>query len=74
MNAFVIDFPLSETLRRVLSGTGECAESGWKFLGLSIAGWSLVWLVLAGAFAVLLTVIAWRRGRSGDITRADTGR
>lgn len=67
-------FPLSETLRRVLSGTGECAESGWTFLGLSIAGWSLVWLVLMGAFAVLLTAIAWRRGRSGDIARPDTGR
>lgn len=58
-------FPLSETLRRVLSGTGECAEVGWTFLGLSIAGWSLVWLVLMGAFAALLTVIAWRRARSG---------
>lgn len=58
-------FPLSETLQRVLSGTGECAESGWTFLGLSIAGWSLVWLVVMGAFAALLTVIAWRRARSG---------
>jgi disulfide bond formation protein DsbB len=57
-------FPLSETLRRVLSGTGECAESGWTFLGLSIAGWSLVWLLLMGAFAAFLTVIAWRRARS----------
>lgn len=58
-------FPLSETLQRVLSGTGECAESGWTFLGLSIAGWSLVWLLLMGAFAAFLTVIAWRRARSG---------
>jgi disulfide bond formation protein DsbB len=58
-------FPLSETLRRVLSGTGECAESGWTFLDLSIAGWSLVWLLLIGAFAAFLTAIAWRRARSG---------
>jgi disulfide bond formation protein DsbB len=58
-------FPLSETLRRVLSGTGECAESGWTFLGLSIAGWSLGWLLLIGAFAAFLTAIAWRRARSG---------
>ena len=57
-------FPLSETLQRVLSGTGECAESGWSFLGLSIAGWSLVWLVVMGAFAAWLTLIAWRRGPS----------
>lgn len=58
-------FPLSETLRRVLSGTGECAEVGWTFLGLSIAGWSLVWLVMMAAFAVFLTITAWRRARSG---------
>ncbi len=56
-------FPLSETLRRVLSGTGECAESGWTFLGLSIAGWSLVWFLLIGAFAVFLTAMAWTRAR-----------
>lgn len=31
-------FPVSEILRKVLSGTGECAETGWTFLGLSIAG------------------------------------
>ena len=58
-------FPLTETLRRVLSGTGECAETGWTFLGLSIAGWSLAWLVLMALFVVFLTLIAWRRARSG---------
>ena len=54
-------FPLSETLRRVLSGTGECAETGWTFMGLSIAGWSLLWLVLIGIFAVVLSAAAWTR-------------
>lgn len=57
-------FPLSETLRRVLSGTGECAETGWTFLGLSIAGWSLLWFVVIGAFAVFLTILALARARS----------
>lgn len=56
-------FPLSETLRRVISGTGECAEVGWSFLGLSIAGWSLAWLVLMGVFSVFLTVTAFTRAR-----------
>jgi len=57
-------FPLAETLRRVLSGTGECAETGWTFLGLSIAGWSLLWLVLTALFVVVLTVTAWMRVQS----------
>lgn len=56
-------FPLSQTLQKVLSGTGECAETGWTFLGLSIAGWSLLWFVLIGTFAVFLTVRALMRAR-----------
>lgn len=35
-------FPLTETLQMVLHGSGECAEVLWRFLGLSIPGWTLV--------------------------------
>ena len=56
-------FPLSEVLGKVLQGSGECAEVGWTFLGLSIAGWSLVWFVLLGFFAI---VIAARAPRAKD--------
>ncbi|MBI3067536.1 MAG: disulfide bond formation protein B [Betaproteobacteria bacterium] len=55
-------FPLHRALEKVLAGSGECAEVGWTFLGLSIAGWSLVWFVLLGAFGVALAVIGARRG------------
>lgn len=47
-------------LEKILAGSGECAESGWGFLGLTIAGWSLVWFVILGAFAAYLTLAAWR--------------
>lgn len=57
-------FPLSRALDKILSGSGECAETGWTFLGLSIAGWSLVWFVLLGIFAVVLALLGMRR-RSG---------
>jgi protein dithiol:quinone oxidoreductase len=40
------NFPLTEVLPKVFAGGGDCAEAGWVFLGLSIAGWSLVWFVL----------------------------
>ena len=53
-------FPLSEVLGKVLQGSGECAEVGWKFLGLSIAGWSLVWFVLLGVFAMVIAARAPR--------------
>jgi protein dithiol:quinone oxidoreductase len=56
-------FPFWEVFGKVLAGSGQCAEVGWKFLGLSIAGWSLTWFVLLAAFAVFLTVLALRPAR-----------
>jgi protein dithiol:quinone oxidoreductase len=56
-------YPLREVLPKVFAGSGECAEAGWRFLGLTIAGWSLVWFVLLGALAVFLAVLAPRRRR-----------
>lgn len=54
-------FPLGEVLQKVLRGSGECAEAGWRFLGLTIAGWSLLWFVLLATFAVVITILSARR-------------
>jgi disulfide bond formation protein DsbB len=54
-------FPLSAALEKVFRGSGECAEVGWTLLNLSIAGWSLVWFVLFGAFAVYVALTARNR-------------
>jgi disulfide bond formation protein DsbB len=35
------NLPLGRTLQKLIQGSGECAEVGWRFLGLSIAEWSL---------------------------------
>ena len=35
-------FPLDEVLAKVFTGSGECAEILWQFLGLSIPAWTLV--------------------------------
>ncbi len=45
------NFPLGETIQRLFQGDGECAVVDWRFLGLSIAEWSLVWFVLLGLYA-----------------------
>jgi disulfide bond formation protein DsbB len=55
-------FPLADVLTKVLMGSGECAEAGWKFLGLTIAGWSLLWLTMLGLFALWL---ALRKNQAG---------
>ena len=54
-------FPLTQALEKIFRGSGECAEAGWKFLTLSIAEWSLVWLMLLGIFAVVIAVAARKR-------------
>lgn len=51
-------FPLYDVLQKVFAGSGECAEVGWRFLGLSIAGWSLVWFVVLAILAVWAVVRA----------------
>lgn len=51
-------FPIGETIRMVFTGSGECAETNWRFLGLTMPAWSLIWFVLLAIWA-LVTV----RGR-----------
>jgi disulfide bond formation protein DsbB len=36
------NFPLTETLKLMLSGTGECAKVDWSLFGISIPGWTLL--------------------------------
>ena len=48
------NMPLSRTLQKLIQGSGECAKVDWTFLGLSIAGWSLVWFTVLAAYALWL--------------------
>ncbi|MDX8128632.1 disulfide bond formation protein B [Methylomonas sp. OY6] len=42
-------FPLADTIKLMLTGTGECAKVDWTLLGLSIPAWTLfAFLLLAG--------------------------
>jgi len=50
------NFPLARTMEKLFYGSGECAAVDWKFLGLSIAGWSLVWFAILGVYAIGLAV------------------
>jgi len=54
-------FPLTQALEKIFRGSGECAEVGWRMFGLSIAEWSLIWLIALGVFAVLIAVAARSR-------------
>ena len=47
-------FPATKALSLILHGSGECAEVQWQFLGVSIAGWSLVAFTGFVVFGLLL--------------------
>jgi disulfide bond formation protein DsbB len=52
---FMIEnFPLSRTLEKLFMASGQCAEVTWRFLGLSIAEWSLACFAGLTAYAVWL--------------------
>lgn len=58
---FMLDnLPLGRVIEKLIQGSGECAEVKWRFLGLSIAEWSLACFVLLALLALVLPRL--RRG------------
>jgi len=45
--------PLTEVLRKVLTGGGECSQVNWSFAGLAMPGWVLVAALVLGVAGVL---------------------
>ena len=41
----VSNLPLGRALPRIFQGYGDCTDIDWRFLGLSIPAWSLIWLL-----------------------------
>lgn len=51
--SYLLDiFPLTEVVRKVLTGSGECARITWRFLGLSMPGWVLLAAAALGLFGL----------------------
>lgn len=56
-------FPLAKALPAIFQGSGECTEVQWRFLGLSIPEWALVWFIFFTAAAAVVIIKARRWGR-----------
>jgi protein dithiol:quinone oxidoreductase len=71
--AYMLDsLPLTQILPKVFKGEGDCAKVVWKFLGLSIPEWALVWFALfivAAVLAAVLTARSPRRNQDLALTR-----
>ena len=57
--------PVTEVIRKVLTGSGECSQVNWKFLGLAMPAWVLIWALILGAMGVLINT-RLRKTRSAD--------
>jgi len=51
LNYMLEVFPLTDVIRKVLTGSGECAVVSWSFLGLSMPAWVLLAALGLGGFA-----------------------
>ena len=60
------NFPLRRTLEKLFTATGQCAEVKWRFLGLSIAEWSLAWFAALAFYALW---IAFKRRSPKQLLR-----
>jgi disulfide bond formation protein DsbB len=50
-----------EVFRTVLTGTGNCGNIDWQFLGLTMPMWSLVWFAALAVWALVTAFRARRR-------------
>jgi protein dithiol:quinone oxidoreductase len=46
-------FPVGTVIRKVLTGSGECARVTWRFLGLTMPAWVLIAAACLGILAML---------------------
>lgn len=59
--------PLSQFIDTMLRGDGDCAKVTWKFLGLTMAGWTLIWYILLATWALLPRPRRGRHDRSAEL-------
>ena len=46
------NMPLADALQKAFTGSGECADISWTFLGLSLPWWTLFWYLALSALMV----------------------
>jgi disulfide bond formation protein DsbB len=51
-------FPFQEVITMVFTGSGECHDINWAFLGLSMPFWTGIWFAALGA---LIVAVNWAR-------------
>ncbi|MGD8378591.1 MAG: disulfide bond formation protein B [Gammaproteobacteria bacterium] len=61
--SYLVDvLPLFDAIKRAFMGSGQCATVSWRFLGMSMPEWMLVWFLGLGLLGFLWN---WK-GRQGS--------
>jgi protein dithiol:quinone oxidoreductase len=47
------NFPLADTIKLMLSGTGDCAKVDWTLFGMSMPAWTLVAFLMLATLSLL---------------------
>lgn len=55
------EFPVADVIRKVLTGSGECHQVNWVFLGLSMPTWVLLCAAALGTLGTYANMMARRR-------------
>ncbi|BES69596.1 disulfide bond formation protein B [Marinobacter nanhaiticus D15-8W] len=55
--------PILDVFRIALQGTGDCAQVVWRFLGLSIPGWTAIFFTLLFVLGIAILFGAFGRQR-----------
>jgi protein dithiol:quinone oxidoreductase len=61
--------PFFDVIRKVLTGSGECSEVPWRFLGLAMPAWVLICTLILGAFGVTANAGTSPLARDGSARR-----
>jgi disulfide bond formation protein DsbB len=54
-------------IKKVLSGSGECSEVTWRFLGLAMPAWVLICALILGVFGVTANMGRGQRALSQQV-------
>src|SRR6201996_8302377 len=57
--------PVTEVIRKVLTGSGECSQVNWKFLGMAMPAWVLICALALGALGVFTNTRIGRAKQAG---------
>jgi protein dithiol:quinone oxidoreductase len=68
LDFLVSNLPLSQALPKIFQGTGSCSLVDWRFLGLSIPEWALVWYLLFAAAIVWVVFLRRPAGQGKGVT------